>query len=482
MMADDEWACLVPKNDGSQQIMIGVSLKNLTSTFPMVNLKEAVKEIIQQAPAEKKKFLSSLKVPELAGGEPDILLGILYESCHPRIVHTLESGLFIAKVRLANGQGYTAAIGGPHQSFARLVNQVGDSVRLMSYFAGGLKDYHNFGAPKLPAPLMSFEDIEFAKSMNCSEVADVIGGPVPDETDDDGNEVHLIDAMSGEFTFQCNACGRDISESLSDILVNIEELIGHEKMKTFVAAAKEAEPDEKLHDLKTLIKVQEEGLRLDYRCPKCRSCSDCRNASETERISLRGELEDQAIKESVTIDYEAQKISAKLPLRGDENKFLSNNRNIALKVLQSQCVKLKTDKVAKETVVKAFHKLLDNGYAVKLDDLSEEQKQRMLSKPLQHWLPWRTVYKDSVSTPCRPVFDGSSKCPVLEDGSGGHCLNNLTMKGRVNTLDLMTMLLRFAVGSAACAGDLKQFYCSIGLDESQWNLQRVLWKEGMEID
>ena len=106
----------------------------------------------------------------------------------------------------------------------------------------------------------------------------------------------------------------------------------------------------------------------------------------------------------------------------------------------------------------------------------------MLSKPLQHWLPWRVVHKDSVSTPCRPVFDGSTKCPVLDDGTGGHCLNNLTMKGRISTLDLLTMLLRFGVGRHACAGDLKQFYCSIDLDESQYNLQRVLWKEGMDLD
>ena len=29
-MADDEWAFLVPKADGCQQVMVGVSLKNLT--------------------------------------------------------------------------------------------------------------------------------------------------------------------------------------------------------------------------------------------------------------------------------------------------------------------------------------------------------------------------------------------------------------------------------------------------------------------
>ena len=53
--------------------MVGVSLKALTS-------------ILEKAPPDKKDILLSLKVPELAGGDPDILLGILYESCHPRVI------------------------------------------------------------------------------------------------------------------------------------------------------------------------------------------------------------------------------------------------------------------------------------------------------------------------------------------------------------------------------------------------------------
>ena len=32
------------------------------------------------------------------------------------------------------------------------------------------------------------------------------------------------------------------------------------------------------------------------------------------------------------------------------------------------------------------------------------------------------------------------------------------------------------------SGDLKQFYPSMALDKSQWNLQRVLWKENMSPD
>ena len=92
------------------------------------------------------------------------------------------------------------------------------------------------------------------------------------------------------------------------------------------------------------------------------------------------------------------------------------------------------------------------------------------------------MYKASLSTPCRTVMDGSSKTPLLANGEGGRCLNDATMKGRVDTLDLLNMLLRFSVGKVGFCGDLKQFYPSIGLDQSQWNLQRVLWRENLSFD
>ena len=103
-------------------------------------------------------------------------------------------------------------------------------------------------------------------------------------------------------------------------------------------------------------------------------------------------------------------------------------------------------------------------------------------KSIQHYLPWRVVYNESVSTPCRTVMDASTKTPLRKDGKGGRCLNDLTMKGKVNSLDLLNMLLRFQLGPVAFNGDLKQFYTSIALDESQWNLQRVFWRENMDMD
>ena len=70
----DEWACLLDRADGSKQVVQGVAVEKITSAFPNVNVSKAVKEV--KAAAPNNKLLQKLKIPELAGGEPDVLLGI----------------------------------------------------------------------------------------------------------------------------------------------------------------------------------------------------------------------------------------------------------------------------------------------------------------------------------------------------------------------------------------------------------------------
>ena len=83
--------------------------------------------------------------------------------------------------------------------------------------------------------------------------------------------------------------------------------------------------DNYLNDLKTVVKLQESGISLEYRCPTCRSCSKCKNAPDTDRISLREEAECAAIRDSVKVDFNEKKIMCTIPLRGREEDFLSNN-------------------------------------------------------------------------------------------------------------------------------------------------------------
>ena len=90
--------------------------------------------------------------------------------------------------------------------------------------------------------------------------------------------------------------------------------------------------------------------------------------------------------------------------------------------------------------------------------------------------------KNSVSTPCRPVLDASTNTMERSDGSGGRCLNDLVVKGRIDTLNLINLLLRFSVGLFAFSADIKQFYPACKLLAEQWNLQRFLWKNNLNPD
>ena len=75
---------------------------------------------------------------------------------------------------------------------------------------------------------------------------------------------------------------------------------------------------------------------------------------------------------------------------------------------------------------------------------------------------------------------GSKRTKPRADGTGGRCLNDLVVKGRVVTLNLIKMVLRFTAGKFGVQGDLKQFYASIKLVAEQWNLQRVLFREDLD--
>ena len=388
--------------------------------------------------------LQLLKVPDTIGGEADVLLGILYESLHPQHVHTLPSGLFIAKLKLASHRNlWTGVIGGPHKSFETLADQVGDVSRLMAHFVDGLKNFHSLGAPKLRGPVMDYDDVRFAKSLNLTELEDIARDAGVFDEHFSGEQLsaedHFVEVDQTENLFsslgcsqnsksiQCSSCGIDAAEDLSEEIQSLPFKVGEERC----FASKLDKNSEKMGGLKSLVKMQEMGITIDYRCPACRSCNDCKKAPSTERISLREEAEDQAIKDSVKIDYVNKKITCVLPLRGKESDFLSDNREIALKVLNTQCRKVQTDEEAKATVIKSFYKLFNGKFAVRFADLTEEQKMKILSKEIQHYLPWRVVYKESISTPCRTVMDASSRTPLRKDGKGGRCLNDLTVKGRI---------------------------------------------------
>ena len=139
-------------------------------------------------------------------------------------------------------------------------------------------------------------------------------------------------------------------------------------------------------------------------------------------------------------------------------------------MLRSVCHKYNKDESVKPVILAAFQKLFDKGFAKFMHQLTDEEKKEFAEKDPQYFIPWRVVFADSVTTPYRPVLDASSRTRKRPDGIGGRCLNNLVVKGSINSLDLLRLVLRWQVGYFAMSGDLAQFYNSFKIGGNQWNL------------
>ena len=232
------------------------------------------------------------------------------------------------------------------------------------------------------------------------------------------------------------------------------------------------EADEQIRKIKKRLSLLESGLEVEYRCVKCRECVQCRKSDLAEKISIREEQEMQLIRESIHLDWEKRKIICTLPVRGEEADYLTNNKDRAIKVLDQQCRKWSKDPKNKDSIIEAFNTLFKTGDTRFMNQLTEEELAQFANKPVQYFIPWRVVYNDSPTTPVRPVLDASSGTRRRSDGTGGKSLNDLVVKGKIETLNLIRVALGFAIGLAAVTGDLSQFYYSCKLKPGQWNLQR----------
>ena len=143
-------------------------------------------------------------------------------------------------------------------------------------------------------------------------------------------------------------------------------------------------------------------------------------------LSIKEEVEQSLIKNSIRLDLKTNIITAKLPFMNDPQTKLAPNKDKALKIYFQQLRKLNKDEnfTDKEDIINSEHKLHELGYVQYVEDLPEVTQQ-MLKRQFQHFIPWRAVWKpNSISTPCRIVFDAS--CAT----STGNSLNDILAKER----------------------------------------------------
>ena len=219
--------------------------------------------------------------------------------------------------------------------------------------------------------------------------------------------------------------------------------------------------------------VESTGSEISYRCTNCRNCNQCKNHKEIEAISLKEEIEQNIIDASVNIDVKNGITTASLPFISDATSRLAPNKEKAMKVYQQQLRKLSNpiNKKDKDDIIESEAKLQQLGYVDYVKHLPIHIQNYLVEHQVQNYIPWRAVWKvNSVSTPCRIVFDASQAT------SSGYSLNDLLAKGRNNLNRLQEILIRWSIHKVAIHTDIRKMYNTVNLDLKDWCYQRYIWQ------
>ena len=100
----------------------------------------------------------------------------------------------------------------------------------------------------------------------------------------------------------------------------------------------------------------------------------------------------------------------------------------------------------------------------------------MLTKnPIQNFIPWRAVWNgNSISTPCRLVFDTS------QPTASGTSLSDILAKGKNNMNKLVEIVICWSTHKIGFHTDVKKMYNAVQLRKEYWCFQRYIWQNKLD--
>ena len=151
------------------------------------------------------------------------------------------------------------------------------------------------------------------------------------------------------------------------------------------------------------------------------------------------------------------------------------NKNKALQIYNQQIRKLDRNLQNKRDVTESEAKLQKLGFVKFLKNLTREEQQMLKASDVQNFIPWTAVWNgNSVSTPCRIVFDASQQTP------SGTSLNNILAKGKNNMNKLVEIVIRWSKHKTGFHTDIKKMYNTVQLRQEDWCLQSYIWQRDLD--
>ena len=354
---------------------------------------------------------------------------------------------------------------GDASELPRLPKSVGGEMDMMI----GIKylRYHPTPVFQMPSGLTIFK----SKFENADGGFGVIGGPH-----------QIFTAIEKQFKLQCNHQSTFLSNQLSiykeGFQINPDvSLLGYKMDDTDMYDTTDVTDQNSYlsRKIKFFNIAEDTGSEILYRCVQCRNCQKCKNHESTEAISIQEEIEQDLINQSVAVDTTSRSTVASLPFLHDPATKLAPNKMKAMKVYEQQVKKLNKLPDDKDDVIKSEGKLHALGHVDFVKNLPLDQQEMLNNSDVKYYIPWRAVWKsNSVSTPCRVVFDASQAT------DSGYSLNDILAKGRNSMNKLQEILLRWFTHHEVFHCDVQKMYNSVKLKPDDWTFQRYLWQNNLD--
>ena len=431
-------------------------MKSITSPFPEYNLDELNKEAIEYADIHP----ASPMPLHIGGDSIKLLIGLKNSELEPTCVFNLPSGIGLYKSPFKDIFGSVYCFGGPHRIFSDVHKKtMGNINHFYSYFTEVVNQYR--GSPY--SALKSIFEPEYIDS-----------GHGICHYKDQGIS-YSYQSSSGELMHPTPLTPDDMIDlnqtTHDDLEPNNPDCAGPHCVCPPIHVAYKAKIP--LSKLRTFIDEEDKDDLVNFRCEKCLRCK-CASNSTAQMISLNEQIEQEAIEKSVTIDLDEGKVFVDLPFTTPPEKFLynrhgtDNNYYQALKVYKSQC-KLPSQK--KKEVSETISDLQKKGFLVKLTDLPEDHQKLVNSSPFKHYMPWRTICKESTSTKTRIVVDPSM--------SG---LNIILAKGSNKMNKLTDVLINARTKKFLWSSDISKMYNCLKLKPTSYSYQLFLYHDELDIN
>ena len=445
-------AKLGPDDSGSFHQLLFQGISKITSVFPRYDLSKIAQE------AESSGMLpESTILPSWVGGQAvSILLGVKYPELMPKLLFSLPSGIGVYKMPFFDKFGSNIAFGGHHHSITE-TNRLSTSISINTL------------------------SIMLSRSMLTDQF---IPWPEPDLTISQRKHPLALQLCHEQSSFlSCTpVTGGDLlilsSESLPDQLVvsKIQSDSSFHRCCPHVMKQKLAESQTIFKSKIPLSKIREsldpaEEL-VSFRCQSCEDCIECRKSDKIKSSSLKERMEQKLIEKSIHIDYDQQKVFVSLPFTEDPIAFFKekfkgkSNFGQAFSTYLSVCRKPEDQKMH---VRKAFQELEGLGYIQAVDSLPINLQDLILKAPINHIYPWRYVYKESASTPCRLVVDPTS--------TG---MNLICAKGDPSLASMLGIVLDARCSQFVFCADIKKLYNQLTLMPSAYPYSLMLFDKSLD--